>query len=68
MAKHELDDVVQWHHLDVNDVVERLETDQHRGLTVEEVGRRLAREGPTAFRRRASGRPGYVFSFSSTTF
>lgn len=46
MAKHELDDVVQWHHLDVNDVVERLETDQHCGLTLAESQRRLAREGP----------------------
>lgn len=46
MLKHELDDVVQWHHLDVKDVVGRLETDQHCGLTVAEVQRRLAREGP----------------------
>ncbi|MCS6303081.1 MAG: cation-transporting P-type ATPase [Nitrospira sp.] len=46
MAKHELDHTVQWHHLDAEDVLDRLETDQHRGLTVEEAGRRLAREGP----------------------
>ncbi|MBX3300823.1 MAG: cation-transporting P-type ATPase [Nitrospira sp.] len=46
MAKNEQDDLVQWHHLDVKDVIERLETDHHRGLTVEEAERRLARDGP----------------------
>ncbi len=45
MAKHELDNVVQWHHLDAEDVLDRLETDQHRGLAVAEAQRRLAREG-----------------------
>ncbi|HEX9870569.1 MAG TPA: cation-transporting P-type ATPase, partial [Candidatus Tectomicrobia bacterium] len=40
------DSVVPWHHHDVQDVMERLETDRHGGLTVEEAERRLAREGP----------------------
>ena len=46
MAKNEQEDLVRWHHLDVKDVIERLRTDQHRGLTLAEAERRLARDGP----------------------
>ena len=46
MVKNEQDDPVQRHHLEVRDVIKRLKTDQHSGLTAQEVERRLAREGP----------------------
>ena len=43
------DEVIQWHSLDINDVIKLLGTDQHLGLPLVEAGRRLAHYGPNRF-------------------
>lgn len=68
MAKNEQEDLVRWHHLDVKDVIERLRTDQHRGLTLAEAERRLARDGPNRLPLPSKGRDGCVSSYNSTTY
>jgi magnesium-transporting ATPase (P-type) len=50
---------VQWHNLEVKDVIERLGTDHHRGLEREEAERRLARDGPNRLPRPIK-RPGWL--------
>lgn len=37
---------VRWYNLDSKDIIARLETDRHRGLSLEKWRRRLTREGP----------------------
>ncbi|MCC2642914.1 MAG: P-type ATPase, translocating [Nitrospira sp.] len=41
-----MEQVIQWHSLEIDEVLERLETDRHRGLPLEEAGRRLLHYGP----------------------
>lgn len=44
--------VVEWHSLDADDVIERLDTDRHSGLTSDEAKRRLTGFGPNLLRSR----------------
>ena len=37
---------VNWHSLDVSEALKALESDPHRGLSDDEVARRLAAHGP----------------------
>ena len=50
-----------WHALDPENVLHRLGSDQHRGLTSPEVGKRLAEFGPNELRREEKASPFSLF-------
>ena len=50
-----------WHALDAEKVLHRLRSDHHRGLTSEEVGKRLAEFGPNELRKQEKASPFSLF-------
>jgi Ca2+-transporting ATPase len=50
-----------WHALDVEQVLHRLRTDPHRGLTRDEVARRFAESGPNELRKEEKASPLALF-------
>ena len=53
--------VPAWHALDVDRVIHRLRTDPHRGLTSDEVARRLAESGPNELKKEEKASPLRLF-------
>jgi len=50
-----------WHALDADNVLHRLRSEQHRGLTSEEVGKRLVEYGPNELRKEEKASPLSLF-------
>jgi len=55
--------MIPWHAMETQEVIQRLRTDYHRGLTQSEAARRLERNGPNVLKKTAG--PGVLEIFAS---
>ncbi len=54
-------DDIRWHALEAAEALRRLDVDGHRGLSSEEVGRRLAAHGPNELKKEEKASPWTLF-------